>query len=70
MCGPSGVGKTMLSEIVASELGATYFDLSPSNTAGKYTEKKGLEGIDGMLHKVFKVARLYQVFQPHVGYSI
>lgn len=60
LAGPAGTGKRTLAHIVAHELGASFFDLSPSNTAGKYTDKKGLDGVDGMLHKVFKVAKLYQ----------
>ena len=39
---------------------ANLFDLTPKNTAGKYTAKKGVDGIDGLLHKVFKIAKLYQ----------
>ena len=60
LTGPSGVGKKLAVNVVAHELGANLFDISPKNTSGKYTAKKGLDGIDGMLHKVFKVAKLYQ----------
>ena len=31
---------------------ANIFDLTPRNTAGKYTAKKGVDAIDGLLHKV------------------
>lgn len=67
LVGPHGVGKKTLANAVAHELGANFFDLSPSNTAGKYTAKKGLEGVDGLLHKVFKVARLFSPSVVYIG---
>ncbi|KAM4738665.1 dynein regulatory complex protein 11 isoform 2-T2 [Anableps anableps] len=57
LVGPAGVGKSMLVHAVCQETGATLFDLSPYNTAGKYPGKNGLTM---MLHMVFKVARLLQ----------
>uniref|UniRef100_A0A3Q2DG02 ATPase AAA-type core domain-containing protein n=1 Tax=Cyprinodon variegatus TaxID=28743 RepID=A0A3Q2DG02_CYPVA len=57
LVGPTGVGKHMLVHAVCRETGATLFDLSPYNTAGKYPGKNGLTI---MLHMVFKVARLLQ----------
>jgi len=60
LAGPPGVGKKTLVNAVAHELGATFFDITPANTAGKYTAKKGLDGVEGLLHKVFKMAKLYQ----------
>ncbi|XP_008328814.1 dynein regulatory complex protein 11 [Cynoglossus semilaevis] len=57
LAGPAGVGKTMLVHAICHETGATLFDLSPLNTAGKYPGKSGLAM---MLHVVFKVARLLQ----------
>lgn len=52
LAGPAGVGKTMLVHAICHETGATLFDLSPLNTAGKYPGKSGLAM---MLHVVFKV---------------
>ncbi|XP_058493439.1 dynein regulatory complex protein 11 isoform X1 [Solea solea] len=57
LTGPTGVGKKMLVHAICHETGATLFDLSPLNTAGKYPGKNGLAM---MLHIVFKVARLLQ----------
>lgn len=52
LVGPKGTGKKSLVAALAHDVGANLFDLTPSNTAGKYTAKKGLDGIDGLLHKV------------------
>ncbi|XP_057696694.1 dynein regulatory complex protein 11 [Corythoichthys intestinalis] len=57
LAGPVGVGKRMLVNAICTETGATLFDLSPVNIAGKYPGKSGLSM---MLHLVFKVARLLQ----------
>ncbi|XP_023809900.1 IQ and AAA domain-containing protein 1 isoform X1 [Oryzias latipes] len=57
LVGPEGAGKKMLVHAVCQETGATLFDLSPLNTAGKYPGKSGLAM---MVHVVFKVARLLQ----------
>lgn len=52
LVGPAGVGKKMLVNAICQETGATLFDLSPLNIAGKYPGKSGLTM---MLHLVFKV---------------
>ncbi|XP_077439775.1 dynein regulatory complex protein 11 [Vanacampus margaritifer] len=57
LVGPLGVGKKMLVNAICQETGATLFDLSPLNVAGKYPGKSGLAM---MIHMVFKVARLMQ----------
>ncbi|XP_074491372.1 dynein regulatory complex protein 11 [Sebastes fasciatus] len=57
LAGPVGVGKKMLVHAICQETGASLFDLSPLNTAGKYPGKSGLAM---MLHMVLKVARLLQ----------
>ncbi|XP_058483919.1 dynein regulatory complex protein 11-like [Solea solea] len=57
LVGPAGIGKKMLVHAICCRTGATFFDLSPMNTAGKYP---GDEGLNMMLHMVFKVARLLQ----------
>eukprot|EP00041_Stephanoeca_diplocostata_P018551 m.389136 g.389136 ORF g.389136 m.389136 type:complete len:852 (-) comp21047_c0_seq2:131-2686(-) len=67
LVGPKGSGKKSLVTALAHDVGANLFDLSPSNTAGKYTAKKGLDGVDGMLHKVFKVAKLFQPSIVYIG---
>lgn len=46
---------------------ANFFDLSPANTVGKYTAKKGVDGVDGMIHKVFKLAKHYQPSVIFIG---
>lgn len=58
LAGPTGVGKKMLVHAICQETGATLFDLSPMNTAGKYPGKIGL---NMMIHMVFKVARTSKV---------
>ncbi|XP_040828416.1 dynein regulatory complex protein 11 isoform X2 [Ochotona curzoniae] len=57
LAGPSGVGKKMLVHAICTETGANLFNLSPSNVAGKYPGKSGLQM---MLHVVIKVARQLQ----------
>ncbi|XP_036029377.1 dynein regulatory complex protein 11 [Onychomys torridus] len=57
LVGPSGVGKKMLVHAICTETGANLFNLSASNIAGKYPGKNGLQM---MLHLVFKVARELQ----------
>nr|XP_023688535.1 IQ and AAA domain-containing protein 1 [Paramormyrops kingsleyae] len=54
LAGPAGVGKKMLVHAICQETGANLFDLSPLNLAGKYPGKNGLQM---MLHVVFKVAK-------------
>jgi hypothetical protein len=51
--GPKGVGKNAYVNAIATETGATLFNLSPRNTMGQYP---GKAGVVKMLHMVFKVA--------------
>ena len=60
--GPPSTGKTMLAQAIAYEAGAQFFDISPTNTAGKYA---GSKGTTLMLHMVFKLAK---ILQPSVIY--
>ncbi|XP_072536868.1 dynein regulatory complex protein 11 isoform X2 [Salminus brasiliensis] len=64
LVGPSGVGKKMLVHAICQETGANLFDLSPSNLVGKYPGRNGLQM---MLHMVFKVARLMQPSVVWIG---
>ncbi|KAJ8375465.1 hypothetical protein SKAU_G00060450 [Synaphobranchus kaupii] len=64
LAGPAGVGKKMLVHAICQETGANLFDLSPLNLAGKYPGKNGLQM---MLHIVFKVARLMQPSVVWIG---
>ncbi|XP_067154802.1 dynein regulatory complex protein 11 [Apteryx mantelli] len=57
LAGPTGVGKKMLVHAICTETGANLFNLSASNIAGKYLGKNGLQM---MLHMVFKVAKQLQ----------
>lgn len=54
LVGTHGSGKKMLAHAIASETGANLFDLTPSNTEGKYPGKKGPYD---MVHTVLKVAK-------------
>ena len=60
--GPPSTGKTMLTQAIAYESGAQFFDISPINTAGKYS---GSKATTLMLHMVFKLAK---ILQPSVIY--
>ena len=51
--GAPGTGKKMLVNAVCNETGANLFNLTPSNTDGKYPGKKAYD----MVHTVFKVAK-------------
>ena len=42
----------MLAQIIANETGATLFDFSPANIAGKYPGKDGLKMLMHLLSKV------------------
>ncbi|CAD7956861.1 unnamed protein product [Amoebophrya sp. A25] len=53
--GPKGSGKTMFARSIATELGATFFDISPSVIEGKYTMAK--TGAALLIYKVFLVAQ-------------
>ncbi|CAL7939548.1 unnamed protein product [Xylocopa violacea] len=57
IAGPRGSGKKMLVNAICTELGATLFDITPANIAGKYPGKLGLIML---VHLVSKVARLLQ----------
>uniref|UniRef100_G1T905 IQ motif containing with AAA domain 1 like n=1 Tax=Oryctolagus cuniculus TaxID=9986 RepID=G1T905_RABIT len=57
LVGPSGMGKKMLVNAVCTETSANLFDLSPNNLQGKCSGKNGVQMI---VHMVFKVARLLQ----------
>jgi SpoVK/Ycf46/Vps4 family AAA+-type ATPase len=52
--GPRGTGKKMLAHIIANELGATVFDFTCTNIAGKYPGKDGLKMLMHLLSKVGK----------------
>ena len=54
LCGPSGVGKTMLVESVARHLNAIVLDLSVDNTMGKFIGKPDTAKL---LHLAFTVAK-------------
>merc|ERR550514_2593482 len=53
--GPKGTGKSMLARAIATETGATFFDISPSVIEGKYTHAK--TGSALLIYKVFLVAQ-------------
>ncbi|XP_044579210.1 dynein regulatory complex protein 11 [Cotesia glomerata] len=57
IAGPHGSGKKMLVHAICTELGATLFDITPANIAGKYPGKSGLIML---LHLISKVSRLLQ----------
>ncbi|XP_072496772.1 dynein regulatory complex protein 11 isoform X1 [Notamacropus eugenii] len=64
LVGPSGVGKKMLVHAICTETGANLFNLSPTNIAGKYPGKTGLQM---MIHMVMKVARMLQPSVVWIG---
>ncbi|KAI9144683.1 hypothetical protein BKA69DRAFT_727651 [Paraphysoderma sedebokerense] len=53
--GPEGVGKSMLVQAIATEVGASFFDITPKNTEGQFI---GKANTTKMVHAVFKVAKL------------
>ncbi|XP_031839802.2 dynein regulatory complex protein 11 isoform X1 [Nomia melanderi] len=57
IAGPRGSGKKMLVNAICTELGATLFDITPANIAGKYPGKSGLIMF---IHLISKVSRLLQ----------
>ncbi|XP_061935623.1 dynein regulatory complex protein 11 isoform X2 [Apis cerana] len=57
IAGPHGSGKKMLVNAICTELGATLFDITPANIAGKYPGKSGLIML---MHLISKVSRLLQ----------
>ena len=59
--GVPSTGKTLLTHAVANSTGATFFNISPRNTDGKYPGK----AVALMLHMVFKIAK---VMKPSIVY--
>ncbi|XP_050446709.1 dynein regulatory complex protein 11 [Cataglyphis hispanica] len=57
IAGPHGSGKKFLVNAICTELGATLFDITPANIAGKYPGKSGLIML---VHLISKVSRLLQ----------
>nr|XP_034178795.1 dynein regulatory complex protein 11 [Osmia lignaria] len=57
IAGPRYSGKKMLVNAICTELGATLFDITPANIAGKYPGKSGLIML---VHLISKVSRLLQ----------
>ncbi|XP_025270729.1 dynein regulatory complex protein 11 isoform X2 [Camponotus floridanus] len=57
IAGPHGSGKKLLVNAICTELGATLFDITPVNIAGKYPGKSGLIML---VHLISKVSRLLQ----------
>ncbi|GAB1866288.1 DRC11 protein [Camponotus japonicus] len=57
IAGPHGSGKKLLVNAICTELGATLFDITPANIAGKYPGKAGLIML---VHLISKVSRLLQ----------
>jgi len=53
--GPKGTGKSMLARAIATEAGATFFDLSPAVIEGKSIQ--GKTGSDLLVYKVFLCAQ-------------
>mmetsp|Transcript_44441 Transcript_44441/g.95827 ORF Transcript_44441/g.95827 Transcript_44441/m.95827 type:complete len:850 (-) Transcript_44441:163-2712(-) len=62
--GPKGTGKSMLARAIATECGASFFDLSPSVIEGKSTQG-GAKGADLL---VFKTLTCAQDLAPSVIY--
>lgn len=50
--GPHGSGKKLLVNAICTELGATLFDITPANIAGKYPGKSGLIMLVHLISKV------------------
>jgi len=53
--GPKGSGKSMMARAIATEVGATFFDISPSVIEGKYTQPK--IGAPLLIYKTFIAAQ-------------
>ncbi|KYN15124.1 IQ and AAA domain-containing protein 1 [Trachymyrmex cornetzi] len=62
IAGPHGSGKKLLVDAICTELGATLFDITPANIAGKYPGKSGLIMLVHLISKsiLSKVSRLLQ----------
>lgn len=54
IAGPHASGKKMLVHAVCTELGATLFDITPANIAGKYPGKSGLIMLLHLISKVLE----------------
>lgn len=52
IAGPHGSGKKLLVNAICKELGATLFDITPANIAGKYPGKSGLIMLVHLISKV------------------
>ncbi|CAK9827748.1 Dynein regulatory complex protein 11 [Anthophora retusa] len=52
IAGPHGSGKKMLVNAICTELGATLFDITPANIAGKYPGKSGVIMLVHLISKV------------------
>lgn len=52
IAGPHGSGKKLLVNAICTELGATLFDITPANIAGKYPGKSGLIMLVHLISKV------------------
>ncbi|XP_076238279.1 dynein regulatory complex protein 11 [Calliopsis andreniformis] len=57
IAGPHGSGKKMLVNAICTEVGATLFDITPANIAGKYPGKSGLIML---IHLILKMSHLLQ----------
>ncbi|EZA60539.1 IQ and AAA domain-containing protein [Ooceraea biroi] len=57
IAGPRGSGKKFLVNAICTELGATLFDITPANIAGKYPSRSGQIML---VHLISKVSRLLQ----------
>lgn len=52
IAGPHGSGKKLLVNAICTELGATLFDITPANIAGRYPGKSGLIMLVHLISKV------------------
>lgn len=63
IAGPHGSGKKFLVNAICTELGATLFDITPANIAGKYPGKSGLIMLVHLISKVCirAILEMYQI---------
>lgn len=54
VCGPRKSGKSTLVNALCHDIGATLFDLTPSNIVGRYPGKAGLNMLTHLVLKVSK----------------
>merc|ERR1719408_1235623 len=66
--GPKGSGKSMLARAIATETGATFFDLSPAVIEGKPPDAKGANAKLAAAQLVYKVFCCAQDMAPSVIY--